>query len=107
MKKSELKQMIKETIEAVQVEAAKNSITPSGTTYTFNQLNKLLRGQKIFVFIQSQPYGELVQIDNEEAFFTDKNDDGEQAIYAAARGYKYEFGSDFENVYVAQKVNIK
>jgi len=37
----------------------------------------------------------------------DEGDDGDQAVHAAGGGYKYEFGADFEEVYVAQKVNLK
>lgn len=107
MKKSELKALIKETIEGVQVEAAKKRIAPSGATYTFDQLNKLLRADKIIVFIQSEYDGRLIQIDNDQGFFMDENDDGEQAVHTSDGGYTYEFGADFENVYVAQKVNLK
>lgn len=105
MTRDELKQIIRETIEGVQAEAAKAS--PSGPTYTFNQLNKLLRANKIVVFIKSTYDQELIQIDNEEGFFMDEGDDGDQAVHAAGAGYKYEFGADFEEVYVAQKVNLK
>lgn len=105
MTRNELKQIIRETIEGVQAEAAK--VAPSGTTYTFNQLNKLLRANKIVVFIKSTYDQELIQIDNEEGFFMDEGDDGDQAVHAAGAGYKYEFGADFEEVYVAQRVNIK
>ena len=103
MNKSELKALIKETIESVQAEAK----AATGPTYTFNQLNKLLKADKIVVFIQSEYDGRLIQIDNEEGFFMDEGDDGDQAVHAAGGGYKYEFGADFEEVYVAQKVNIK
>jgi hypothetical protein len=103
MNKSELRALIKETIESVQAEAK----AATGPTYTFNQLNKLLKADKIVVFIQSEYDGRLIQIDNEEGFFMDEGDDGDQAVHAAGGGYKYEFGADFEEVYVAQKVNIK
>jgi hypothetical protein len=105
MTRNELKQIIRETIEGVQAEAAK--VSPSGTTYTFNQLNKLLRANKIIVFIKSTYDQGLIQIDNEDGFFMDEGDDGDQAVHAAGGGYKYEFGADFEEVYVAQKVNLK
>jgi hypothetical protein len=106
MNKSELKQMIKETIESVQAEAAKKA-SPSGPTYTFDQLNKLLNAKKIVVFIQSEYDGEFIEIDEEDGFYMQENADGEKTVHASSGGYEYEYGVEFDQVYVAQRVNIK
>lgn len=108
MKKSELKQLIKETINDVKLEAKAKTST-SGTTYTFNQLNKLMQADKIIVFIQSTyDNNELIQIPNDAGFFMAENDDGENTVHTEGFGNtQYEFGTDFDEVYVAQKVKIK
>ena len=107
MTKYQLKQLIKETINDVKLEAKAKTST-SGTTYTFNQLNKLLQADKIVVFIQSTDNKELIQIPNDEGFFMAENDDGENTVHTGDFGNtQYEFGTDFDEVYVAQKVNIK
>lgn len=107
MNKSELKQLIKETINDVKLEAKAKTST-SGTTYTFNRLNKLMQADKIIVFIQLKRGGELVQIPTDEGFFMAENDDGEETVHTGDFGNtQYEFGTDFDEVYVAQKVNIK
>lgn len=104
MKKSELKALIRETIEGVQVEAK----AATGPTYTFNQLNKLLRADKIRVFVLLSYGNNFVQINEDDGFYMEKNDDGEQAVHVNdGVNTAYEFGVDFEEVYVAQKVNIK
>ena len=107
MNKSELKQLIREAIDDVKLEAKAKTST-SGTTYTLNQLNKLMQADKIIVFIQLKRGGKLVQIPNDEGFFNAENDDGEETVHAGDFGNtQYEFGTDFDEVYVAQKVNIK
>lgn len=104
MNKSELKALIKETIESVQAEAK----AATGPTYTFNQLNKLLKADKIRVFILLSYGSNFVQINEDDGFYMEENDDGEQTVHVNdGVNTAYEFGSDFEEVYVAQKVNIK
>jgi hypothetical protein len=107
MKKSELKQLIRETIDDVKLEA-KTKTSTSGTAYTFNQLNRLMEVDKIIVFIKPTRGGKLVQIPNDEGFFDAENDDGEETVHTGDFGNTlYEFGYDFKEIYVAQKVNIK
>ena len=105
MTRNELKQIIRETIEGVQTEAAK--VAPSGTTYTFNQLNKLLRANKIVVFFKNDYDGAFVEIDGEQGFYMQKNNDGEKTVHASDGTYEYEYGVEFDEVYVAQRVNLK
>jgi hypothetical protein len=107
MTKSQLKQLIRETIDGVKLEAKAKTST-SGTTYTFNQLNKLMQADKIIVFVQETYNKELIQIPNDVGFFMAENDDGEKTVHTGDLGdTQYEFGTDFDEVYVAQKVNIK
>ena len=107
MTKSELKQLIRETIDDVKLKAKANTST-SGTTYTFNQLNRLMEADKIIVFIKPTRGGKLVQIPNDEGFFDAENDDGENTVHTGDFGNTmYEFGYDFKEVFVAQKVKIK
>lgn len=104
MKKSELKDIIRETIKNVQSEAAK---APSGTTYTFNQLNNLLKSGKAVVLIKNEYDGEMIVVPAEDGFFMEENGDGDNTVHTTDGQTLYEYGSDFEEVYVAQKVNIK
>lgn len=107
MKKSELKQLIRETIDDVKLEAKAKTST-SGETYTFNQLNKLMNADKIIVFIQPTQGQKLIQIPNDVGFFMSENDYEKQTVHAGDFGNtKYEFDVDFEEVYVAKQVNIK
>jgi len=107
MTKTQLKQLIREAIDDVKLEAKAKTST-SGTTYTFNQLNKLMDADKIIVFIQLKRGGKLVQIPNDEGFFNAENDEGEETVHTGDFGNTmYEFGTDFDEIYVAQKVNIK
>lgn len=106
MKRSELKEMVKEAIEDVRLEA-KVKAAPSGPTYTFNQLNKLIKGKKAVVLIRDNYYGEMVAVSEDDGFFMQENDDGEKTVHTTDGQTLYEYGAEFTEVYVAQQVNIK
>ena len=107
MTKSELKQLIRESIDDVKLEAKAKTST-SGKTYTFDQLNKLMQADKIIVFVRETYNEKLIQIPNDIGFFMAENDDGEKTVHTGDFGFtQYEFGTDFDEVYVAQKVKIK
>ena len=99
MTRKQLKQLIKEAIEDIQSEAA-------GPAYTFNQLNRLVKSGKTVVFIKTEYQAEMVAV-SEDGFFTQENEDGEQTVHTSDGVNAYEYGVDFNEVYVAQKVNVK
>jgi hypothetical protein len=99
MTRTELKQLIKEAIEDIQSEAA-------GPAYTFNQLNRLVKSGKTVVFIKTEYQAEMVAV-SEDGFFMQENEDGEQTVHTSDGVNAYEYGVDFNEVYVAQKVNVK
>jgi len=103
MTRKELKQLIRETIEGIQSEAA----VPAGTTYTFNQLNKLIDSGKATVLIKNTYDKKLIEIPRGESFFMAENNDGEQTVHTTDGETTYEYGVEFVEVYVAQKVNVK
>lgn len=106
MTRDELKQIIRETIEGVQAEAAKKA-SPSGPTYTFDQLNNLIKSKKAVVLFRNEYDGEFITVSEDDGFFMEENDDGEQTVHTSDGVDLYEYGVEFNEVYVAQKVNIK
>lgn len=99
MTRKELKQLIREAIEGIQSEAP-------GPAYTFNQLNRLVKSGKTVVFIKTEYQAEMVAV-SEDGFFMQENEDGEQTVHTSDGVNAYEYGVDFNEVYVAQKVNVK
>jgi hypothetical protein len=106
MNKSELRKMIRETIEDVRLEAKANA-APSGATYTFNQLNKLMKSKKAVVLIKNEYDGEMIVVSDEDGFFMQENDDGDNTVHTTDGQTLYEYGAEFTEIYVAQKVNLK
>lgn len=104
MKKSELKALIKETIEDVKMEA---KVQTASETYTFNQLNNLLKSGKVLVLIKAEYNGQMVVVDENDGFFMQKNEDGDKTVHTTDGESLFEYGSEFDKVYVAKKVNIK
>jgi hypothetical protein len=104
MKKSELKALIKETIEDVKMEA---KVQTASETYTFNQLNNLLKSGKVVVLIKLEYGGELVAVDENDGFFMQENEDGDKTVHTTDGRSLFEYGAEFDEVYVAKKVNIK
>lgn len=102
MNKSELKKMIREAIGDVRLEAKANA-APSGATYTFNQLNNLIKRNKAVVLIKNEYDGEMVVVSDEDGFFMQKNDAGDNTDGQTL----FEYGAEFTEIYVAQKVNLK
>lgn len=104
MKKSELKALIKETIEDVKMEA---KVKSASETYTFNQLNKLLKSGKVVIFILDEDTHSYVAVSEDDGFYMDENFDGENTVHTSDGVDAYEYGQNFVEVYVAKKVNIK
>ena len=100
MTHTELKQLIKEAIEDIQSEAA-------GPAYTFNQLNRLVKSGKTVVFIKTEYQAQMVAVSEDDGFFMQENENGEETVHTSDGVNAYEYGVDFNEVYVAQKVNVK
>lgn len=100
MKKSQLKQLIREVVE----EVSKKKV-PS-KTYTFGELNQLIRHEGITVFVLNDYDKHWMEI---EDFAIDKDDDGEDVYVARVEGGQHtlEYGSDFTKVSIIEEVRIR
>jgi hypothetical protein len=67
----------------------------------------LVKSGKTVVFIKTEYQAQMVAVSEDDGFFMQENENGEETVHTSDGVNAYEYGVDFNEVYVAQKVNVK